>query len=87
MSLNDLIQEARGVTGIQEEKPADVERYYKDCRKKSPNKGKEYCARVAWQIYCTNKNPDYPGCTKYGKTGATKGPLAQSKHEDCGCGS
>jgi len=54
------------------EKPADVERYYKDCMKKPPStaKGreKEYCSRVAWQIYCEHKNPGHPGCTEYGRT-------------------
>lgn len=94
MNLQALIETARSATGIREEKPADVERYYDDCRKKYPEKGEEYCARVAWQIYCTHKNPDYPGCTKYGKTKATKGSLATSvtqarsnlHEEDCGCG-
>lgn len=53
------------------EKPADVERYYKDCMKKPPStaKGreKEYCSRVAWEIYC-HKNPSHSGCTEYGRT-------------------
>lgn len=44
---------------------------YLKCRAKSDDKA--YCARVAWQAYCTNINPDYKGCTKYGKTSATKG--------------
>lgn len=47
--------------------PADVERYYQECMKKQPGKGKEYCARVAWSIFCAHKKPDYPGCTKFGK--------------------
>lgn len=56
----------------QAEMPADVERYKKECEDSPPEtaKGrvKEYCARVAWQRYCSNKNPSYPGCTEYGKT-------------------
>jgi len=53
-------------------KPAAVERYYKDCMKDPPSTAKgrteEYCSRVAWQIFCSNKDPSYPGCTEYGKT-------------------
>lgn len=56
----------------QGEKPADVERYYKECKKNPPSTAKgrveEYCARVAWQIYCSHKNPNHPGCTEYGRT-------------------
>lgn len=44
----------------------DVNRYYEQCRKDGKN-SKEYCARVAWNILCANKSPDYPGCTGYGK--------------------
>lgn len=59
----------------QAEKPADVERYYKKCKDNPPATAKgrveEYCARVAWQIYCQNKNPSHPGCTEYGKTKKT----------------
>lgn len=59
--------------------PADIKktinRYYDDCMASSTAKGKdnpkEYCARVAWQRFCMNKNPDHPSCTKYGKTRAT----------------
>jgi len=53
-------------------KPAAVERYYKDCMKDPPKNAKgrkeEYCARIAWEVYCSEKNPSYPGCTEYGKT-------------------
>jgi hypothetical protein len=58
------------------EKPAAVERYYKDCLKDPPKTAKgrkeEYCARVAWQIYCSEDNPSYSGCTEYGKTKKSK---------------
>jgi len=62
--------------------PDDVNRYYEKCRKDQPDKSEEYCARVAWQIYCTNKNPDDPSCTKYGKTKASL-PIGES-WEDIG---
>jgi hypothetical protein len=56
----------------QAEKPKDVERYYNECKKNPPSTAKgrveEYCARVAWQRFCSNKDPSYPGCTEYGKT-------------------
>lgn len=52
--------------------PEPVDRYYKDCLKDPPKNAKgdkkEYCARVAWSIYCQEKNPSYSGCTEYGKT-------------------
>lgn len=52
--------------------PSDIQstitRYYDDCREKQPNKGKEYCARVAWQRFCMYKNPDHSSCTEYGRT-------------------
>jgi len=59
--------------------PSDIKktinRYYDDCMASSTAKKKgnpkEYCARVAWQRFCMNKNPDHPSCTKYGKTRAT----------------
>ena len=75
--MQHLIDEARRAIGQDvlpegmKNAPKDVDRYYKDCRKKQKGKSKEYCARVAWQIYCMHKNPDYKGCTKFGKT---KGP-------------
>jgi hypothetical protein len=100
MKLQSLIESGRRAlnqkTEAIEGAPADVNRYYKDCRKSSPEKGKEYCARVAWQIYCQN-NPGYEGCTEAGKTSALSGPISQSaarpranvqerKKKDCGCG-
>lgn len=42
-----------------------VNRYFQQCMKRK--KDDEYCARVAWSIYCAHKNPGYKGCTKYGK--------------------
>lgn len=52
--------------------PAAVKRYYDECLKKPPatakGREKEYCKRVAWQIFCSHKDPSYPGCTEYGKT-------------------
>ncbi|NIT77321.1 MAG: hypothetical protein GWN58_22980 [Anaerolineae bacterium] len=60
----------------QAEKPAAVERYYKECKDSPPETAKgrveEYCSRVAWQIFCQNKDPSYPGCTEYGRTKKTK---------------
>lgn len=47
--------------------PSPVNRYYRKCRDKQGDRGKEYCARVAWSIYCAHKNPEHGGCTKYGK--------------------
>lgn len=52
----------------------EVNKYYKECR--ADGGGMEYCARVAWQIYCEN-NPDYEGCTEYGRTEKTVGPLSK----------
>lgn len=46
--------------------PKKVKKYYEECMK-SKKHDKEYCARVAWSIYCSNVNPDYEGCTMYGK--------------------
>lgn len=45
-------------------KPADVERYYKNCMesKTGKAKGAGYCAAVAWSIYCKHKNPSSPHC-------------------------
>lgn len=102
MKLQTLIESGRRALNLKSEAiegaPADVNRYYKDCRKSSPEKGKEYCARVAWQIYCQN-NPGYEGCTAAGKGPALSGPISQSakrpranvqerakKKDDCGCG-
>ena len=61
--------------------PPDVNRYYADCRKKQPAKSKEYCARVAWQVFCSHKDPDYPGCTQFGKTRGPpySGPLSDGR--------
>jgi hypothetical protein len=42
-----------------------LHKYVDPCMKKYNNPG--YCWRVAWNIYCSNVNPRYPGCTKYGK--------------------
>lgn len=47
--------------------PKPVNKYYQKCRDNYPDKPKEYCARVAWNIYCAYKNPNHPGCTEYGK--------------------
>jgi len=51
----------------------EVNKYYKECR--ADGGSQEYCARVAWQIYCENVNPDYEGCTEFGETEKTVGPL------------
>lgn len=59
--------------------PADVNRYYADCREKQPDKSKGYCSRVAWQRFCMYKDLSYAGCTKYGKT---KGPPYSSPLSD-----
>ena len=52
--------------------PAAVDKHYKACLKDPPKNAKgdkkEYCARIAWSIYCQNDNPSYSGCTEYGKT-------------------
>ena len=40
-------------------------RYYDKCRERYGDK--EYCSRVAWQIYCKYKNPGYAGCTAFGR--------------------
>lgn len=43
-----------------------LKEYYDKCQERY--KDKEYCSRVAWQIYCMHVNPEYEGCTEYGKT-------------------
>ena len=58
--------------------PKPVDRYYQQCRKRYPNKAKAYCARTAWNIYCSYKNPNHPGCTEYGKDWR-RGPGGKSK--------
>lgn len=51
--------------------PPSVNRYYEECLKSKTaqrqSNPKEYCARVAWNRYCSYKNPDYPGCTEKGR--------------------
>lgn len=47
--------------------PAKVNELYERIKKKSPGKDKSYYARTAWDVYCQHVNPDYEGCTKYGK--------------------
>ena len=64
---------------------ADLNRYYEQCRADGKN-SKEYCARVAWNILCANKSPDYPGCTEFGKTwGAPYSAPKGEGVEDCPC--
>ena len=42
-----------------------LHKYVDPCMKRYNNPA--YCWRVAWNIYCSNVDPKYPGCTKYGK--------------------
>jgi hypothetical protein len=42
-----------------------LDRYVGTCMKRYRDPG--YCWRVAWSIMCSHVNPNYPGCTKYGK--------------------
>jgi hypothetical protein len=50
---------------------AALRRYYDNCMKEGTYKGrpdeKKICSQVAWSIYCTHKNPSYPGCTAKGR--------------------
>ena len=46
--------------------PAALDKYYNVCMDRYDNK--EYCARTAWNIFCSYVNPDHPGCTEFGKT-------------------
>jgi len=57
-------------------------KYYDKCRK--TGKDKEYCSRVAWQILCMHKMPDYEGCTSYGKTEGPpySAPLSKKSEAD-----
>ena len=59
--------EGKHISASDPEVEKDVNRYYTDCMANGKN-SKEYCARVAWNIVCANKHPDYPGCTEFGKT-------------------
>lgn len=45
--------------------PPELGKYYSKCRERYDDK--EYCARVAWNIYCSHVNPGYEGCTQFGK--------------------
>lgn len=98
MALRHLIESGREALDLQDDiagAPDPVNRYYRACRDKGGN-AKEYCARVAWSIYCSRKNPGHPGCTRYGKNWGRpySTPLSQSKTESkrrpraggCGCG-
>jgi hypothetical protein len=40
--------------------PREIDKYYESCFKRYKNK--EYCARVAWAIYCQHVNPQWSGC-------------------------
>ncbi len=42
--------------------PKALDKYYTPCMTRYRNK--EYCARVAWKIYCSHVNPKYPGCSR-----------------------
>jgi len=59
--------------------PAKVNELYERIKEKSPGKSKEYWARVAWQVYCQNVNPDSPSCGPAGKTAQLSGPISSSK--------
>jgi len=58
--------------------PVILDKYYLACkarRGESPE-AKEYCARIAWQIFCSHIAPGYSGCTDFGKGKSYSGPLA-----------
>ena len=57
--------------------PARVNKYYDKCMKDYNNK--EYCARVAWNIYCSYVNPNHEGCTEAGKTWGPPYPTPLAK--------
>jgi len=46
--------------------PKGVQKYYDNCMDRYHDQ--EYCARVAWNIYCSHVNPGHEGCTEFGKT-------------------
>jgi len=50
--------------------PRKADKYYEACKKRygETSDVKSYCARVAWNIYCSHVDPNYPSCTKFGKT-------------------
>jgi hypothetical protein len=57
--------EAQIVWAEKQKKPDAVERYYQSCmRSTGKNRGKGYCAAVAWSIYCKYKKPDSPHCRR-----------------------
>jgi hypothetical protein len=64
-----LTQQLRALTesppAKTKESKARVKKYYDKCMKRKDDA--EYCARVAWSIYCAHVNPKYKGCTGYGK--------------------
>lgn len=64
--------------------PAKVNQLYERIKKKQPDQSDEYCARVAWQVYCSHVNPDYKGCTPAGKGPELAGPIS-SKVEKTPC--
>lgn len=62
--------------------PKALGKYYKQCRNRyKGTDAPEYCAKVSWSIYCSRVNPEYKGCTKYGKKFGPpySGPLTKHK--------
>jgi len=63
-----LIKKQPGFSGLKRKTKAVSKRLHKyvdPCMKRHNNPS--YCWRVAWNIYCSNVDPKYPGCTKYGR--------------------
>ena len=56
--------------------PADVERYVKDIKAKSPDYDDAQVWATAWSIYCKYKNPGAENCTK-GTSEYFKGAMAE----------
>jgi len=61
-------RELRRFETLAAEKPAAVERYYKECMEGKAAKAKpmdrrqSYCSAIAWSIYCKYKKTDSPHC-------------------------
>src|SRR3990172_6760215 len=71
--------------GVHMRGPKRLNKYYEKCMDQyGETKGKEYCARVAFSIYCANVNPSYKGCTKFGKKWGKpySAPIGESSDEN-----
>jgi len=71
MRLSEFVSAGRVVVAQKKhmQGPKEINKYYEACMKRyGDTKGKSYCARVAWSIYCQHVRPDDPSCSPETKT-------------------